>query len=417
MKALRFGICALLAFSVLAHGVVEVWSSSAFEIAAGLLFLLWGALALVGKIPELHFNPLLWPFVAFLGTGALQVVAHTSVLPFFTGVELLKLFACFLVFFLFLQAFRTRGDLAGFVGFLIFFGFAVSLFGIAQHFTSNGKIYWIRPVPENGPFFGPYVNGNHFAGFVELIVPLGLALIAFRGIRRDLLPLTGLCTIVPIGALVMTGSRGGILVFAFELGLLVLLSSTHRAHKTRIKTLAAVVLGAFALVAWLGANKAMEKFGELRRGDVTNSRRWSMLVGSAHVFFDHPILGAGLGTLVDAFPKYDTQYDGRVVDHSHNDYIEVLADSGLLGGFCCGIFLFLLFQMALSHLESDQGHFSRGYHAGALLACAGILLHSFVDFNLHIPANLLLFLLQAALATSPVLPSEGFQRAAKHPQA
>jgi hypothetical protein len=58
------------------------------------------------------------------------------------------------------------------------------------------------------------------------------------------------------------------------------------------------------------------------------------------------------------------------------------------------------------NFEAEQGHFSRALHAGAITAVAGLLLHSFVDFNLHIPSNALLFLLQAYLATSPPLPSE-----------
>jgi hypothetical protein len=69
--------------------------------------------------------------------------------------------------------------------FLVLLGFSVGLLGIVQYFTSQGTMYWIRDLPEGGDVFGPYVNRNHFAGFVELVAPVGLALLVFRGVRRD----------------------------------------------------------------------------------------------------------------------------------------------------------------------------------------------------------------------------------------
>ncbi len=406
MKFLRVGICLLVAFSVLALGVTDVWSTSAFELGAALLFVVWGFLVVSNQAADIRWSPLNWPLLGFLLIGLAQLGLHRTVYPYLTKVELLKLTAAFLIFFLMAQAFRERRDFVAFVWFLVSFGFIVALFGIAQHFSSNGKIYWVLPVPQGGAVFGPYVNVNHFAGFIELTAPVGLALLAFRGVRRDLVPLTGLLTIVPIGALILTGSRGGILSFLFEIGLLVALVWNLRARRARAGAFAIVVLAAGALIAWLGAGKTMERFTQLRPEEVTLARRWSMFKGSARIFLAHPVGGTGLGTLVVVYPKYETMYDGRLVDHSHNDYIEMLADTGILGGLCGLAFLYLLFTSAFARFESEQGHFSLAFHAGALVACAGILLHSVVDFNLHIPANLTLFLLQSYVATSPCFDSE-----------
>src|SRR5262249_30168199 len=128
---------------------------------------------------------------------------------------------------------------------------------------------------------------------------------------------------------------------------------------------------------------------------------------------DHPILGSGLGTLVVVFPRYETVYDGKIVEHVHNDYMELLAEAGLLGGLCGAAFLAMLYRHARKNFEAEQGHFSRGLHAGAIVALCGLLLHSFVDFNLHLPANAILFLLQVHLATCDPLPTGAPARAVR----
>jgi len=410
MKLLRAGICAAMVFSVLAYGTVEVWSISVLEISAASLLVLWALLVAGGTIKTVHWSPLNWPLLAFLGVGLAQLTFRTTMSPFFTRAELLKLFACFLMFFVMTQAFRERKDFEHFAAFLMVFCFGVSLFGIAEFFTANGKLYWSRLSPNDVAFFGPYVNPNHFAGFVELLIPMGMALLAMRGVRRDLIPLAGLFTVLPIGALVMSGSRGGILSFLFEIGLLLFVAWSLRARKSRLGAFGFFLLAGLALVGWLGADRAYEKFSHLRAGEVTLSRRWSMVKGTTHVFLAHPIIGTGVGTLVLAFPQYENMYDARVVDHAHNDYVEILADTGLLGGLCALAFLIMLFREAIARIESEQGHFSRAFHVGALIACSGILMHGFIDFNLHVTANYLLFLINAGLATAPVFGSAGSRR-------
>jgi O-antigen ligase len=216
-----------------------------------------------------------------------------------------------------------------------------------------------------------------------------------------------LLTIVPISALVLASSRAGIIGFGLEVGILVLLVRSRHGWQGRRATVAAIVaLAALALIAWVGTGRVIAKFSTLTVHDVSLGRRVSMFRGAAHIFLDHPIMGCGLGTLVDVFPGYENAYDGRVVDHAHNDYIEGLAETGLLGGLCGIAFLWALYREGRKNFTAEQGHFSRALHAGAIMAVCGLLLHSFVDFNLQIPSNALLFLLQAYLVTSPPLPSD-----------
>jgi len=407
MKIIRAGLYVLILFSVLAFGTVEVWSQSLLEMGAGILFLLWAMIVFKDPKAKVYWSSLNWPILGVIAIGVMQLCFGATPYPFLTRLELLRFGTYLLLFFLLAQSFRVRADLSRLVWFLMLMCFGVSLLGIVQHFTSEGTIYWLRPLRSGGDPFGPYVNRNHFAGFVELTLPVGLAMLIFRGLRRDLYPLASLLTIIPIGALILSGSRGGIVSFGFEVAVLWLLAKTRKGPEgPRLTALAIVALAAVALIAWLGAGEAIERFSMVRPGEVTIERRFTMSQGAAHIFEDHPVKGAGLGALVAIYPRYEILYDGRLVDHVHNDYIEMLAETGVLGGLCGLAFLWILFREAKTCYGAEQGHFSRALHAGAVTGLCGMLLHSFVDFNLHIPANALLFLLQAYLATSTPLSSE-----------
>ena len=176
----------------------------------------------------------------------------------------------------------------------------------------------------------------------------------------------------------------------------------------------AVLVLASALVAWLGIEPALDRFASFRQLEVTESRRTEMAKDSLRIFFDHPVFGTGLGTLVEVFPRYETLYDGKIVDHSHNDYVEALAETGLIGGGLCAAFLVLLFYEAWARLAEAKNTLDLAFHIGALAGCCGMLIHSLVDFNLHIPSNALLFLLEAGLATSHIPSNRQTSRFSKH---
>src|SRR6202790_4177302 len=402
MKLLRFGICALLAFSVLAHGGVENWARAVFETGAGLLFLYWALQLCVRRHSSLFLSPLLFPLAAFVLVVAAQWVFHVSASPFETRVELQLLLADFLTLFLAIQAFRTPEDWKGFVWFLMIFAFVVAIFGILQHLTFNGKLYWFREMRYGGIPFGPYVNRNHFAGFAELVLPLRLVPLVLGKMRRERWFAVGLLALFPLGALLLSSSRGGIISFTAELAVLVLLVILRRAGGKHVLAGAVVLLFAFMLVSWLGARQILERFSSMQSLEVTSGKRASMRLDTWHVFRDHPWSGAGLGTLQIVFPTYETLYDARIVNHAHNDYLEPLAETGIVGAACCVWFVGALFFHSLRRLLLKGKSFSAALHLSGLVACTGFLVHSLVDFNLHIPGNALLFFFMAQLAIAEI---------------
>jgi O-antigen ligase len=404
MSAIRAGICVLAAFAVLAHGAVEPWSEGVLEIGAAILLLIWALQALISSDLKLVWNPLLWPLLGFWLIAVFQLASGRTAVPFLTRIELLKYSALVALFFLCVQSYRTRSQWRNFVWFLLSLGFAVSLFAILQHFTFNGKLYWVRELQYGGIPFGPYVNRNHFAGLMELLIPPGLAIGIVGGERRDQLPLVILFTLLPIGALFLSASRGGIIGFVAEVGFLAILLVARRREKKVLVPAALIVTLAAIVVSWLGIGAALDRFATYKKLETTEGRRAEMLHDSLRIFRSNPVMGTGLGTLQEVFPLFETYYDGLVVNHSHNDYAEALAETGVAGGACALAFIGILFWMAWKILSAEGDPRSFAYHLGALVACLGLLVHAGVDFNFHIPSNALIFLLQAALATS-VFPS------------
>ena len=156
-----------------------------------------------------------------------------------------------------------------------------------------------------------------------------------------------------------------------------------------------------------GIGAALDRFATYKKLETSEGRRVEMLHDSLRIFQDHRVIGTGLRALLqEVFPLYESYYDGLIVNHSHNDYAEALSETGVVGGFFGLAFLVLLFWFSWKILDRKGDPRNFAYHAGALVACLGLLVHAGVDFNFHIPSNALIFLLQSALATSvfPALP-------------
>jgi O-antigen ligase len=238
---------------------------------------------------------------------------------------------------------------------------------------------------------------------MELVIPVALVPLAMGKVRRERWFLVGLFATLPMGALFLSASRGGIISFGVELAALVLLLVLQRRAGKHALAGGIVLLVAVLMVSWLGVKQVLERFSSLQTLEVSVGKRASMRGDTWRIFLDHPWTGTGLGTLQIVYPQYETLYDGKVVNHTHNDYLEALAETGLLGGLCCAWFLGVLFLESQRRLKESRHSFAAALHLSGVVGCMGFLVHSFVDFNLHIPANALLFFLMANLATSEIV--------------
>lgn len=400
MKILRIGICVLLTFAVLAYGGVEEWSQAILEVCFAALLVIWALRTFASQQEVIALSPLLPPLLLFLLVTLVQLIFHRTASLYDTRMQLQLLFAYIILLILLPQAYYRMNHWRGLLWFLMSLGFFVSVFGILQHLTFNGKLYWFRVMRYGGYPFGPYVNRNHFAGFAEILIPVALVPLVLGKVRRERLFLVGLFAVVPIVALLLSASRGGIVSFAVQLVILFSLLLVRRLQSKYMLVGGVLVLCAILAVSWIGVQEILQRFSSYQSTDVTLGKRASMRHDTFRIFLDHPVLGTGLGTLQLVFPPYESNYDSRIVNHTHNDYLEVLAETGLAGGICCFWFLAVLFIESVKGLKDLGGSFGAALNLSGLVGCCGILVHSLVDFNLHIPANALLFFVSAHLATA-----------------
>jgi O-antigen ligase len=308
---------------------------------------------------------------------------------------------------------------------LTIFGFAVSIFAIAQRLTYNGRVYWVRPVSDYIAPYGPYGNYNHFAGMIELILPLPLAYLLFARIGAEQRALWALSVVMMAVAAIFSLSRGGMLALAAELAALLLVNSLLRKRWKSVESFGArangKILAAFVAIVvivmslWIGYEPLVKRFGSIKEGAseysvVTRVEYWR---ASWRMFLDHPVFGVGLGAFPAIYPSYgrsSAKYER--LEQAHNDYLQLLTDAGLAGAMIGLWFLVEIIRVARGQWRELEKFRSRGRAVliGGYTAVFGLLVHSFTDFNLQIAANALLFLLVVALATSVGLAEVGEKR-------
>ena len=242
----------LLLFGPLAFGAVEPWSIFVLEAGSVSLVLLWLAKQWVDGEIKLHWNPLYLPMLAFGGLIAVQIVLHTSVYRHDTFSQALLYTAYAMLCFLSGQVLLRSSQARKLIVIFVIYGFIVAALALLQGIAPNGKLFWIRQPRLGGWIYGPYVNHNHYAGLMELLIPIPLVLALTRLADDKERIACGIAAAIMTATVFLSGSRGGMLAIFVEL--VVLSVVLFRQKKvTRI----AIALAAFAIVlvsllVWLG---------------------------------------------------------------------------------------------------------------------------------------------------------------------
>ena len=344
------------------------------------------------------------PLAGFLALGLAQLFFGLTLTPIATRESLLKLATYACLFFVVVQLFADA-PVATWrrVGITVLaFGFVFSFLSVLQHFWNPSRILWVGHDVSNP--FGPYVNRNHYAGLMELIIPVAAAYVLSRPKHDPLRGVLWFGVLVPLVSVLMTGSRGGFLAVVVEIALLgwvLVWRNPLPSRRNRTALAVGALVAVAAVFAWLVPAYVAERIGSVNNyaPEARAGFRLTVWKGALGVFADRPLSGTGMGSFVTVYPQFEKEISDLVTEHAHNDYLEALAETGLLGGGLIIAALILFFSLAFRDLFPQLKIEPGWIQVGAAIGCCGLMVHSFADFNLHIPANAAWFAFSAGLAS------------------
>ena len=344
-----------------------------------------------------------------------QTVSHLLLLVTYLTAFFLTLFLC-----------RDRNAKKRLVFALVSLGAFEALYGLIQYLTGWQQIFAYVKKYYLEEATGTYINRNHFAGFLEMILPFVIVL-ALRwtyllskntsgraGTFRKLVSRTELVSvvfwlflaIVILAALILSRSRMGIISALVSLVAILALAGTSTVGPRARAAVAAVsFIGVLGLVVWIGSDPVMSRFETLgQEYNLSGQSRVSIWHDTLGLIRQHPFLGTGLGSFFVAYTSVQTAFLNLLVEHAHCDYLEVATELGLPGA----ILVFGSIFWVLAQSARRYGKLEERFDKAVSLACIGsigaILVHSLADFNLYIPANALLFTMILAMAWSSAHP-------------
>lgn len=401
-----YGTFGLLMFGPLAFGAVEPWSIFILESGSALLLLLWLFKQATDNQISIRWNPLFLPIAAFGVLIIVQLAFGLSAYPHDTISRAMLYCGYGALCFLGSQSVLRTSQARKIAVMLSIYGAGIAAFALLQGVSSNGKLYWFRQPRLGGWIYGPYVNHNHYAGLMELLVPIPLVISLSRLTPEKNRIAAGVAAAVMVGTIFLSGSRGGMIAIVVEVLLFAVILIRQ---KTAVRL--AIASGAFAVVllgllTWLGGRELTSRVATISaetKTEISGGMRLSIDRDALHMFRSKPVLGWGLGTFPIVYPQFRSFYTNFFVNQAHNDYLQLLNEMGIVGFAVMVWFLVVVYRRALAKVTTWTTNVTGALSLACILGATGILVHSFLDFNLQIPANAALFYVLCTLAAAPPL--------------
>jgi O-antigen ligase len=192
----------------------------------------------------------------------------------------------------------------------------------------------------------------------------------------------------------LSGSRGGMVAFTVEIAIF-LVFVFRQCYKQNIAiVLSAFLLISLAVIVWSGGREVKARIATFtvhKHSDLATDLRLQIDRDTLHMFKQHPLVGWGQGTFAEVYPRFCSFYTDSSVNAAHNDLLQVMAETGILGFGIMLWFLVVTFRNALRKSSKWTSNLNGAVAVAAILGISGILVHSLVDFNMQVPANAAVF--------------------------
>ncbi len=445
-KMIFFSYLALLVWMPLPLASNRAW---AWSIAEVWILLLCAGLCLTylrGKLSSndvlLKAKPVLWLFACWLALLLFQLVplppalvevlspvrftSHNTINPHGewltltesvseTLVYLLKSLVYVLLFIMTILLVNSRRRVKLLAWTIVYSALFQAMYGSLMTLSGLEYGFFIKKFAYIDVATGTFVNRNHLAGYLNMGLAIGVGLLIaglakgnsprsarhwYRKVAQLLLSRKAQLRIyiaLMTVALVLTHSRMGNMAFFVALSVIALLSLILTRHARRtmaVLVVSIIVIDIFILSAWFGLEKVASR---MQQTSLQTEKRDEVALNTLEQWQDYFVLGAGGGTYQYVFPKYRDADIRLYYDHAHNDVLEIASETGVIGISLLVGAVLLSFFTALRALSQRHDPLMIGMAFAAAMGMLALSIHSFVDFNLQIPANAATFMVLLAL--------------------
>jgi O-antigen ligase len=456
-QRLFYSLLALLVWLPLPYASNRLWAEPIFEISVVLIALFyvfgWQRRWVKPGAGYSSAKPMLWLlalWLVYLGLTVLPLpislrlslspesvmqyqmtgvdVAPLSLVPYVTLTYWLKSAAYSTLFALVLLLVNSKQRLVLLAYTLVLSGVFQAFFGSMMTLSGLEYLLFQKKEAYIGFATGTFVCRNHLAGYLEMTLAIGIGLLLaswssdetirtwkqrVRSLLRLLLSAKLLLRVmlaIMVIALVLSRSRMGntaffasmmiagvigLVMFRAQAGSVQKMFSKRETRSMVILLSSLLVIDLFIVGAWFGVEKVVAR---IEQSSVTHDAdRVEVSQNTFKLWQDYPLVGAGGGGFHSVYPRYRPDTIGAYYDHAHQDYLEIAADTGIVGLGLLGAMVLMSLGAALLAMRRRNDPLMRGMAFASVMGIIALLIHSTVDFNLQIPANSATFMVILAL--------------------
>jgi O-antigen ligase len=401
-------VLAILVFGPLAFGAVPVW---AFLVIQGLtlgVLVLWGLRFWLQPRPQLLWTPICWAVAAFVVYAIVRYL--TADIEYVARQELIRVLV-YAVLFLAVLNNLHRQESTQAIGFvLVFLAMALSFDAVYQFITGTNRVWGVLNTAYPHRASGTYVCPNHLGGFLEMVLPLGLAYTLTSRVKPVLRVCLGYASLTIMAGIVVTLSRGSWVSTAVSLVVFFGVLLFQRGHRLVSLALLVVIVGAgaFFLPRSFAFQSRLKQVNVPGKGE--EDTRLALWESAVKIWQENILWGVGPAHYDYRFRQHRPEFVQQRPAWVHNDILNAFTDWGVAGACLVAAAWGLLGAGVVKTWSSVRGSSNdlRGtknsnkfaFVLGASVGLVAILVHSTCDFNMHIPANAVLAVTLIALLSS-----------------
>ena len=341
----------LLAITLFVPSTIDIFTNSLVNLLVAIIFFLW----LTTRFPRYTVRINL-PLLLFLLYSLFSLFRTCNFA--FTMMQIFMFISCYLLLIMVINVFDNQDSIRRFTVFFLVIGGLKMLQVILKKILPD--IVYQFPL-----FFSPSVaNDNHLAGYLTIVVSIAGGVFFFKKIKKSIKICLFLYLIIGFVLIFLANSRSGLIALFFSFLILIYIKN----KKFLITGLVVVLM---TLIYCFFFSKIG---GGFKRGDVYSYERLIIWEDTLNLWSDYPVFGSGLGTFRDYYPRYKRMEETYTAQYAHNEYLNLLAEMGIVGFLLFGWIIIRLFRDAVPR---------RFLYPGFFAALCSVLIQAGVEFNLH----------------------------------